>query len=191
MINFHPLVSTMTPKNYKLHLACWNGTDQPLNVFVRDRTEWDGWNAWRGMRDDFNRPFIFSLIDFYPETDRWLFGGAYRVIAREEVNHAPSYKIELLEEGRQYIGRLKIALKRPARAKALNFENHYNDLVVAEVLTSPYTGEAFPGYDQIDIAFRELESIFTIQRQDWRAALENAKGIYLITDTSNGRRYVG
>ena len=179
------------PEHYKLHLACYNQTDEPLNVFVRDRSEWDGWNAWRGTRDDFSRSFIFALIDFYPETDRWLFGGAYRVLGREEVNHAPSYQIELMEEGRPYIGRLKVALKRPARAKAVNFENHYSNLVAAEILPSPYTGEAFPGYDQIDIGFSELESIFRIQRQDWRAALENAKGIYLITDKSNGRRYVG
>ncbi len=131
------------------------------------------------------------MIDFYPETDRWLFGGTYRVISRENVNHSPSYKIDLVDEGRPLIGRLKIALKRPARAKAVNLENHYSDLVVAEILPAPYTGEAFCGYDQIDIGFSELESVFVIQRPDWKAALENAKGIYLITDTSNGKRYVG
>jgi len=36
-----------------------------------------------------------------------------------------------------------------------------------------------------------LESIFAIQRADWKAALENTKGVYLITDTSNNKRYVG
>jgi hypothetical protein len=36
-----------------------------------------------------------------------------------------------------------------------------------------------------------LETIFAIQRADWKAALENAKGVYLITDSSNGKRYVG
>ena len=28
-------------------------------------------------------------------------------------------------------------------------------------------------------------------KQDWKAALENVKGVYLITDKSNGKRYVG
>jgi hypothetical protein len=36
-----------------------------------------------------------------------------------------------------------------------------------------------------------LESIYAIQRPDWKTALEHAKGVYLITDTSNGKRYVG
>src|SRR6266446_8119344 len=62
-----------SPESYKLHLACWNGSNQPLDVFVRSRTEWDGWNSWRNDRDDFSREFIFALISFYPEAVRWLF----------------------------------------------------------------------------------------------------------------------
>ena len=179
------------PKRYKLHLACWNGSDQPLDVFVRDRAEWDGWNAWRGARDDFSREYIFALIDFYPETDRWLFGGAYRVLSRKPINHARSYEIEILTESKPFIGRLKISLKRPSRAKAVNFENHYEKLIASEILREPYAGELFCGYDQIDIGFPMLENIIRRQRSDWKTALENAKGVYLITDTHNGKRYVG
>ena len=36
-----------------------------------------------------------------------------------------------------------------------------------------------------------LETIFRANRPDWRAALENVKGIYLIADKSNGKKYVG
>lgn len=179
------------PEQFKLHLACWNGSDQPLDIFVRDREEWDGWNKWRGMRDDFSRDYIFSLIDFYPEEDRWLFGGAYRVLSRKPVDNAPSYDIELLKDSRPLIGRLKLQLKRPGRAKAVNFENHYKNLIVVELAPEPYSGEAFPGYEQIDVGFPMLETIFAIKRPDWKTALENMKGVYLITDTSNGKRYVG
>ena len=179
------------PNTFKLHLACWNNEDQPLDVFVSNRAAWDGWNAWRGTRDDFSRDFIFSLIDYYHEQDEWLFGGAYRVISRSPVNDSRSYKIELLEDSKPFIGRLKISLRRPGRIRAFNFENYYHTLRVSEILRRPYTGEAFCGYDQIDISFSMLETIFAIQRADWKAALENAKGVYLITDSSNGKRYVG
>ena len=179
------------PEQYKLHLACWNGEEQPLNVFVRDRAEWDGWNSWRGARDDFSRDFIFALMDFYPEQDRWLFGGTYRVLSRTPTNHTRSYKVELLEESRPFIGRLKLSLKRPSRAKAVNFENHYEKFVVSEILREPYTGEVFCGYDRIDISFPLLEQVIRCQRPDWRTALANAKGVYLISDTDTGKRYVG
>lgn len=180
-----------SPDNYKLHLACWNGYDQPLDVFVRNRTEWDGWNTWRSNRNDFSRDFIFALISFYPEADRWLFGGTYRVLSRSETPHAPSYKIQLLDESKPFIGRLKLVMKRPGRIKAFNFENHYHQLVVTEILAQPYSGEAFCGYDSINVSFSMLEAIVSIQRADWKVALENTKGVYLITDVSNGKRYVG
>jgi hypothetical protein len=86
---------------------------------------------------------------------------------------------------------LKLSLRRPGRVKAVYFEKYYEKFVVSEILPEPYAGEIFCGYDRIDIDFRMLEQIFQQQRPDWRAALENAKGVYLITDTRNGKRYVG
>mgnify|MGYP000030869960 CR=1 FL=1 len=179
------------PSLYKLHLACWNGTRQPLDVFVADKTEWLGWNTYRNNRDDFSREFIFSLIDFYPQQHHWLFGGAYRVLSRSSKNQAHSYQIELLPESQSYIGRLKLYLKRPGRAKAFNFENQFHQFVVSEILPESYTGEIFLGYDAIDLSFEMLESLWRNQRLDWKTALRNTKGIYLITDGSNGKRYVG
>lgn len=179
------------PRDYKLHLACWNGSDQPLDLFVRDRAEWNNWNRWRGQRDDFSRKFIFALMDFYPEKDTWLFGGEYEVLSRKPINNSHSYDVELVDRSCPFVGRLKISLKRPGRLRAINLEKHYGNLVLSEILPAPYSGEAFCGYDQIDVSFPVLEAIFSIQRPDWKAALENAKGVYLITDTSNGKRYVG
>lgn len=179
------------PTLYKLHLASWNEFDEPLDVFVRDRSEWETWNAWRISRNDFNRKFIFSLINFYPENDIWLFGGVYQVLSRKNKNHARSYEVELLDEGKPYIGRLKIELKRRGRARVVKFEQYYEKLVISEILSSPYSGEAFCGYDKIDVTFPMLESVISIQNAGWKAALENIKGVYLITDTSNGKRYVG
>jgi hypothetical protein len=184
----YPIVA---PEKYKVHFACWNGSNQPLDVFVRSRTEWESWNRWRGVHDIFNRDFIFALIDFYPERDRWLFGGSYEVLSKTGQQKAHSYVVKLLDESLPYIGRLKVILKRPGRAKVMNLENYYHKFTVSEILPHPYTGEAFCGYDSINIAFSMLESVFAIQRADWKAALENTKGVYLITDTSNGKRYVG
>ena len=71
-----------------------------------------------------------------------------------------------LEQSQPYIGRLKISMKRPGRVKAVNLENHYNQLVVSEILPEPYSGEKFPGYDQIDIEFPKLQGVFAMQRSD-------------------------
>lgn len=32
--------------DYKVHFAKWNGSHQPLDVFTRDRREWQGWQEY-------------------------------------------------------------------------------------------------------------------------------------------------
>jgi hypothetical protein len=186
------------PEHYKLHLACgYKETKpvdhfvEPLDDFVADPEEWDSWNWPPRTLDDFSREFIFALMDFHPEKDRWLFGGAYHVLGRTRKRKKIGYRIELLEESKPFIGRLKLELKRPARTKALYFEKYYKKLLVSEILPEPYSGERFCGHDRIDLDFRRLEQIVRRQRDDWKTALEHAKGVYLISDTSNGKRYIG
>ncbi len=186
-IYLHQILPIQDPSRYKLHLARYNQRDQPLNVFVRDRDAWHGWNRYRGNRNDFGREFIFSLMDFYPQKDRWLFGGIYQVLGRT----GDFYQVELAQESEPFVGRLKLQLKSPGRSRAFYLENHYPNMVVDELLPEVYTGEPFVGFQNICLTFPELETLVATQRPDWRAALLHAKGIYLITDSSNGKRYVG
>lgn len=175
------------PQDFKVHFARWNNDAQPLEVFVRDRQEWQGWQEYRPKRDEFSRPYIFTLAQFYHETDSWLFGGVYEVLER----HADRYRVELLDEGAGFIGRLKLHSGYRGRSTRLNFENHYSDFAVQEILREPYTGRRFPGYEDIDLSFDELEALVKNDRMDWKAALESTKGIYLISDGATGKRYVG
>jgi hypothetical protein len=154
------------PEQYKLHFARWNGENQPLEVWARDKQEWQGWQEYRSARDDFNRPFIFSLVQFYHETDIWLFGGVFRVVAR----HTDSYDVELTKEGEGFLGRLKLRSAYRERATRVKFENHYLGLEVQEILREPYSGRSFPGFEDIDLSFEELETLVRNSRPDWQAA---------------------
>lgn len=51
--------------------------------------------------------------------------------------------------------------------------------------------ERFPGFDNLSLSFSAMETIFLTQRLDWKTALENTKGVYLIADKRNGKKYVG
>jgi len=176
-----------SPKRYKCHFARWNGEHQPLEVWARDKVEWQGWQEYRSARDDFNRPYVFSLIKFYHEVDIWLFGGVFRVLKR----HEDRYDMELTDEGSGFLGRLKLRSSYRNRTTRVNFENHYPEFEVQEILREPYSGRAFPGYEDIDLSFEELEALVRNDRPDWKGALESVKGIYLITDITTGKRYVG
>src|SRR5215203_6808719 len=105
-IHLSSVLQISNPKAYKAHLASWNGKDQPLDVFVRDRKEWDLWNTWRSGKDEFNRKYILSLIHFYPEPDIWLFGGIYKVLSRAPLNKSHSYTVERVPDHEELVGRL-------------------------------------------------------------------------------------
>lgn len=191
-IPLRSLVPDLDPTQYKLHCAVWNGEEQPLDVFARSREEWAGWNSWRGARNDFNRPFIFSMMQVHYETNRWLFGGVFEVLARRPKPHARSYDVRLREEVLPgCIGRLKLSYRPAGRAMRLKLERALDDIEVDEILKTPYAGQPFPGLDSINHSLGQIEVAVSQQRQDWRGPLENMKGVYVIHDRVSGKRYVG
>ena len=101
------------------------------------------------------------------------------------------YVVTLTEQGRDFIGRLKLHSPYRQRGTRVKFEKRLHEFTVSEILREEYSGIDFPGHDWIDIGFGELESLIRDDRPDWRGALENAKGVYLITDAGTGRLYVG
>jgi hypothetical protein len=115
------------------------------------------------------------------------FGGVFRVLKR----HEHRYEVKLTEIGAGFIGRLKLRSPYNARTVRVNMEDQYGDFEVVEILPEPYTGRPFPAYEDIDLSFEEIETLVRNSRLDWKAALESVKGVYLITDTKTGKRYVG
>ena len=184
------IIEIKEPEKYKLHVARWSGEDQPLDVYVRDKKEWRDWNRWRNEYDEFSRQYVFSMMDFYHESNMWLFGGIYEITGRGE-KHSHSYEIRDLPEHSHFIGRLKIRMERPKRGRAFLLEGLIDKMKVSEILREPYSGESFPGFEEIDHDFSALLPIFKNELPGWKDALKNVKGVYVITDKSNGKRYVG
>lgn len=182
------IIPIADPANYKLHCAVWDKKRHPLDVFVDNREEWHGWNRHRPTNNDFNRKYILSLMQFYPESkDTWLFGGIYKVIS----DKGNIYQVELQDDSSEYIGRLKLGLKIRGRNRRPNLETYYDEIVVSELFKESYTGSIFCGYENVNLSFRDLELIYRNQKNDWKAALQNIKGVYLICDKKNGKKYVG
>ena len=164
---------------------------RPLDVWVRDKKEWQEWQETYPGRNDFNRQYIFSLMEFHHEPETWLFGGVFKVLGVVDGPAGKNYKVELKDMGSEFIGRLKIKSSYNSRPTRINMDTCYSEFEVKEILSEPYSGQAFPGFEYIDISFGELESLIRKGRLDWKTALENVKGIYLLTDTKTGKRYVG
>lgn len=194
------LIHVVDPTQYKLHLGCKGpNTDHPLEEYADDRAKWLAWNRWRGKKNDWNKEFVFSFIEFHPITDTWLFGGVFRVLARHDPGptgeNPEGYDLEWVEEFEKFEGRLickSSSLQgRRGQGRAFKFEPHLTKFEVFQILPTRYDGARFPGYENINISFAELRPILSRQKQDWIKRLDKIKGVYLIMDTSSGKYYVG
>ena len=54
-----------------------------------------------------------------------------------------------------------------------------------------YSGPSFVRYEDVSLDFNKLEFIFNHNRDDWRHALYNIQGIYVIFDKKTSKKYVG
>ena len=189
-ISLNDILNISAPEEYKLHLACQNPDGvHPLDEFVGHPDNWRGWNEWRGNRNDWTRPRVLSFMEFYPRSDAWLFGGAFDVIERRD----DGYRLQADPRLEKYVGRLVASFHRyqGMRGRAFRLESYIDQFTVGEVLPQVYSGASFPGFERINDDFGTLEAVFQSERADWKAALQSMKGIYVISDRSNGKQYIG
>ena len=187
-------ISKDEQKKYKINFHTWNGHNQPLDIFVSNPNEFHNWNTYAGNRRNFNRQYSLSVTQFYHESNNiWLFTGIYEYLEEPTNNNGTwRYKCKPSDKYKNFIGRLKLEVAtKSGRQPKQNLETHYEKIIVTEILKEPYTGGVFPGYENICHSFSTLKHLWQISKNDWKVALENLQGIYLITDISNGKKYVG
>ena len=175
------------PAERKVHLACWNGTEHPLEVFYAGRfKEWQEHQS----RRNFGCKHVLSLIDL--GASQWLFVGVYDVHSFATHPKYPTtflYSTSLRPGQDELIGRVIVSHKRTRQSYI--WLNPEVTLPLVEVRREKMTVGEFPGYNAVTISHGVLRIITKQQIASWRAALANIKGVYLITDTSTGKHYVG
>lgn len=189
MINFIQLIPEIEPelKKYKVHFATGSKRNNPLIAFFNG--EFKTWQEWQTQKN-FEREYILSLI-FYGR-NQWLFAGIYKSISCEFIEKGHyDYSTELLDIGKDLLGRLIIDYNKPFRSSYIRLENYYNDYNVSEILKERIAVMQFPGFENVNIGFEYLRSIIFNNEITWKTALENVKGVYLICDRKNGKQYVG
>lgn len=159
---------------------------EPLYAFYRG--EFKDWQEGQ-TKKNFEREYILSLIHF--RKDEWLFAGIYKKISVQSKLNGYIYKTELLDISSELIGRLVVKYEKNFRQSYPYFENCIENFELIEILRERYTVEPFPGYENVKIKYELLKSIISQEEQSWKTALSNVKGVYLISDLSTGKLYVG
>lgn len=168
-----------------------DGHDDPMELYLREpeivNTQW---LFWRNKQRYFNVGQI-AICLLKLSYDTWLLTTIKRVTKELGVLDGINYEGEELDEYRQYYSRVIIKYHKTAQTQGMYYPTVCNDLEVLQLLPTAFDGDEFPGYDNVRLSYAQLSAILERRKQSWIAALENQKAVYLITDTCNGKHYVG
>ena len=175
----------------KVKFNQYNGDSDPMDLYLREpeivNTQW---LFWRNQQRHF-RVGQIAVCLMKLSHDTWLLTTIKRVTKDLDVLNGINYEGEELDEYRQYYGRVIIKYHKTAQTQGMYYRTVCDELEVLQLLPTTFDGDEFPGYDNVRLSYMQLSSILARRKQSWIAALENQKAIYLITDTNNGKLYVG
>ena len=119
----------------------------------------------------------------------WLLFHIGKITKDLNIQNGVGYDYEELSEHKKYFGRIIIRFKNKSQNMVRRAESVIDDCEIAQILPDIFNNDIFPGYDKVNISWNELSRVIT--KDNWKTALRNQKGVYLITDISNGKMYVG
>ena len=168
-------------------------------LFKEDETEWEQINAWKTKHPNNNlnhADYLLAFAQYYPYgPEYFIFGGLYKIKKIEpEVFDEVGYELTLMDDYKEYRKRLIVKLKKPIGRDLYNrlYKNIQGTLEpeVYEIAPNTKLGH-FPGYQNVTLSHPQMQQIILRNEPSWKQALMNVKGVYVITDLSNGKLYIG
>ena len=177
--------------NVRVKFNISNGYDDPLDLYKTNPDEVNvTWFLWHDDRRYFNvGQTAICLLKL--RGDQWLLTTIKKITRLLDVTDGVGYDAVEVKEYEQYFGRLVVEYHNPCRTMGRKYENVMDELEVVQILNEQYTGNEFPGYENVRLSYPLLKNIVDRQLPGWVDALRNQKAVYLITDTKTGKMYVG
>jgi hypothetical protein len=88
-------------------------------------------------------------------------------------------------------GRAIIDFPKTFRASYLVGKKHEDQLFISSIREEKMSIADFPGFNSVRLSYKMLKSIVREDNPSWKSALANVSGVYIITDSTTGRQYVG
>ncbi|MDD3033656.1 MAG: GIY-YIG nuclease family protein [Bacteroidales bacterium] len=166
----------------------WNPIEIFKNGDISVMLEGQYWNYKKNKSYKVGQITV-GLVKIKPDEDFWLLFHIGKVTTDLNIFNGVGFKYKQLENYNKYCGRLIVKYKNTSQNMIRNAESVINDCEVAQILPDTFDNDIFPGYDKINVSWQELNRV--IEKENWKTALQNQKGVYLLTDKSNGKHYVG
>lgn len=166
-----------------------NSDFDPIKFFKEDKQKLFNGNFWNYSK---NRSFKEGniVVGFAKiEGNKWLLFDVSKITKDLNVFGSVGYEYEVLRDYEKYFGRLIINFHNTVQNLIRKAETVINQCSISQILEDSFDNDLFPGYENVNLSWCDLNRV--INKPAWKTALENQKGVYLITDKSNGKMYVG
>ena len=145
-----------------------------------------------------NTPYCLQFLRIEGSADRWLFLGSFdRKGEKIYKGKGEGVIYDLCRRNDslvKYSERLIVRYKKKQGPKGAKINwDEFMTMEVIELLPDIYNSvnTPFPGYDNVCLTFSKMKTIFSTPFRNWQEALSIVNGIYVITNTKEGKLYVG
>lgn len=166
----------------------WNPIELFKNGDISTMIEGQYWNYKKNKSYKIGQVTI-GLVKIKPNEDYWLLFHIGQVTKDLNKLDGVGYEHEDLPDYQKYVGRLIIKFKNKAQTMIRNAESVIDECYVSQILPDTFDNDLFPGYEKVNISWGEMNRL--LDKDNWKTALQNQKGVYLLTDISNGKMYIG
>ena len=162
----------------------------PLDLFRNNNIEkLMGWLFWNYSNQKSFKVGQTAIGLVRTQGNKWLLFNVSKVTEDWNKFNDVGFGHEPLQQYEKYFGRVIVEYNNKSQNLVRLASKVLHECNVAQILEQKYEDDEFPGYDEINLSWDSLSRI--INKGAWKTALENQKGVYLITDISNGKMYVG
>lgn len=198
LTDFLPVPEPASTK-VKFNMRSGGGAGEAWDLLMDDHEDWLNLSRYRSKQTNHNMGaarHLLAFAQYYPYGPQYfIFGGFFGVQpVIPEVFNGSGYELELLPLHSEYIKRLIVKLDQPLGRQV--YLRRYEGLQaqlepeVYELAPDTKLG-TFSGYQNVRLRHHELQRIIANDEPSWKDALSSVKGVYVITDLSSGRLYVG
>ena len=175
----------------KVKFNIWNGFVNPIELFKSNpdilNNQWLFWNKKR----KYFRVGQIAICLVRIEGDLWLLTTVKEVTRDLDVKDGISFEGEELEKISEFFGRVVVRYHKYHQGQDRMYNSISDELEVVQILPDVFDDDDFPGYDNVCLSYGALKRIVDSGKSDWKAALENQKAVYVLTDCKTGMQYVG
>ncbi|GAB6141118.1 hypothetical protein JCM14076_18470 [Methylosoma difficile] len=188
-ILINDLLNFQSLEGVKIRFVKSNSIDDPLELFKHNRQQLLNWQFWNYEKKKSFHEGEIAVGFVKISEDKWLLFDISKITKDLNKFNAVGYEYKTEDAYAKYFGRVIIQYKNKSQNLVRKACSVIEECKVAQILEDTFNDDVFPGYENINIPWLRLEKV--INNSAWKAALENQKGVYLITDKSNGKMYVG